>query len=167
MGVLTILLVAAFAIDRIVAGLFFLLSFSSDLRPLLTEDPEYPNAHAARVRRLIYAMVAGYLGVVVIAGILNVHLFDMAAPVDLTSTPGSATNTFQVIHPSRLLDTLLTGMILAAGADRLSDIVKSFGAGAETTTKSEEKPLEITGRLILERPGVKAADPLGDMRAEE
>jgi hypothetical protein len=166
-GVLTILLVAAFAIDRIVAGLFFLLSFSGDLRPLLVEDPEHPNARSARTRRLIYAMVAGYLGVVVIAGILNVHLFEMAAPVDIAPASDATATALAVVHPSRLLDILLTGMILAAGADRISDIVKSFGSGADVARKSEDKPLTITGKLILERPGGQAGDPLGDIRADE
>ncbi len=165
MGVLTILLVAAFAIDRIVAGLFFLLSFSADLRPLLVDDPSHRDDSAARTRRLIYAMVAGYLGVVVIAGILNVHLFEMAAPVDMTLTPDSTT--LPVAHPSHLLDTLLTGMILAAGADRISDIVKSFGSGAEAARKNEDRPLAITGKLILERPASKTGDPLSEIRSEE
>ena len=89
----------------------------------------------------------------------------MAAPVDMTAATGSTS--LQVEHPSRLLDILLTGMILAAGADRISDIVKSFGAGADAAKKSEEKPLAITGKLILERPGTQAADPLGDIRSEE
>jgi hypothetical protein len=138
MGALTILLIAAFGIDRLVTGLFFLLSFSDDLRPLLVEDPAHPNDRAARARRLIYAIVAGYLGIVVVAGILQVRLFDMAAPMGA--------------KPNPLVDALLTGMILAAGADRIADIVKSFGTGAVAAKKPEDKPVEITGRLILEHP---------------
>jgi|HubBroStandDraft_5_1064220.scaffolds.fasta_scaffold326556_2 hypothetical protein len=138
MGAVTVILIAAFAIDRLVTGLFFLLSFSEDLRPLLAEDDAHPNERAGRVRRLVYALVAGYLGVVVVAGILKVHLFEMmqiAAP--------------SVPKPNALADTLLTGMILAAGADRLAEIVKSLGEGGKK--EGADKPIRITGKLVLER----------------
>jgi hypothetical protein len=133
---ITIILIAAFAIDRLVAGLFFLLSFSADLRPLVVEDPASRNPGAARVRRLIYALVAGYLGVVVVAGILKVHIFEMTQ----IAAPG-------IPRPNALLDTLLSGMIMAAGADRISELVKSFG---ESGGRKGEKPVEITGTLVLE-----------------
>jgi hypothetical protein len=143
MGALTIILIASFAIDRLVTGLFFLLAFSDDLRPLVLEDPARPDGRAARARRLIYAIVAGYLGIVVVAGILKVHLFEMAAPADA--------------KPNAFLDTVLTGMILAAGADRLSEIVKSFG-GDGGARHAPEKPIEITGKLILEQPKSQQED---------
>ena len=145
MTTITIILVAAFAIDRLVAGLFFLLSFSDDLRPIVVEDPEHPDEQAARIRRLIYALVAGYLGIVVVAGILKVRLFEMSQVAAL----GDA-------KPNALLDTLLTGMILAAGADRLAELVKTFSGGAGEK-KGGERPIEITGRLVLDRAGEGSA----------
>lgn len=144
MGALTILLISAFAIDRLVTGFFFLLSFSGDLRPLLVEDSARTNDRASRARRLIYAVVAGYLGIVVVAGILGVRLFEIAAPAD--------------VKPNPLVDTLLTGMILAAGADRLSEIVKSFASPGEAGKKPEDKPIEITGRLTVDIPGKLPVD---------
>ena len=140
MATITIILVAAFAIDRIVNGLFFLLSFNDDLRPLVTEDAAHPNERASRTRRLIYAMLSGYLGIVIIAGILKVRLFEMTA----ASALGDA-------RPNALVDTLLTGMILAGGADRLSEILKAYGGASGSEKKSAERPIEITGRLVLDQ----------------
>ncbi len=139
MSAITVILIAAFAIDRVVAGLFFLLSFSPDLRPLIVEDAANPDQRASRARRLIYALVAGYLGVVVVAGILKVHIFEMTQ----IAAPG-------VPRPNPLLDTLLSGMIIAAGADRLSELVKTFGESGGKKGGGE-KPIEITGKLVLEQ----------------
>jgi len=146
MGDIATILIASFAIDRIVAGLFFLLSYSDSLRPLIGESvvqAPIRNEGAARTRRLLYALFAGYLGIVVIAGILNVRLSA------LTKLPGGAN---PLSNP--LLDTLMTGLIVAAGADRVADALKLFGApGAE---KKTEHPIEITGKLVLEQPEEKA-----------
>lgn len=134
MGAITVLVVAAFAIDRLVAGLFFLLSFSPDLRPLVSADVS--GSGHDRTRRLLYAIVAGYLGVVVVAGILKVRVFEV---LTATGTGGARPNAF--------LDTVVTGMVLAAGADRLSELVKSFSGEKKG---HEDKPIQITGTLTLE-----------------
>jgi len=63
MGVIGVILVASFAIDRIVAGLFFLLCYSPDLHPLVVENPPEGTPHderASRTRRLIYALISDY-----------------------------------------------------------------------------------------------------------
>jgi len=140
MGAIGVILIASFAIDRIVTGLFFLLSYSKDLHPLVAEDSAVggpKDGRAAKTRRLIYTLIGGYLGTVIIAGILNVRLFAMTkfALPDQT--------------PSPLLDTLMTGLILAGGADRLAEALKLFG-GSPPERKSD-RPIEITGRLVLEQ----------------
>lgn len=139
MGAITVILIAAFAIDRVVACLFFLLSFSPELRPLVLEDAVHPNERAVRARRLIYALVAGYLGVVVVAGILKIHLFEIIQ----IAAPG-------VPKPNALLDTLLTGLIVAGGADRLSGFAKTLGDSSGGRPGGSDKPIEITGKLVLE-----------------
>jgi hypothetical protein len=144
MAAIVLILVAAFAIDRLVTGLFFLLSFSDELRPLIGEDPAHPDEHATRVRRLIYALVAGYLGIVVIAGILKVRLFEMMQ----TTAIGD-------VKPNALVDTLLTGLIMAGGADRLAELLKAYGGGGEK--KGGDKPIEVTGKLVLEQAAGAAA----------
>ena len=144
MGAITIIVIAAFAIDRLVTGLFFLLSFSADLRPLVSDDVQNRDERSTQARRLLYGIVAGYFGVVVVAGILRVHLFEMTQ----IAGPGDA-------KPNALMDTLLTGMILAAGADRLSEMVKTFGGGHPgEKAGGGERPIEITGKIVLEQGSV-------------
>jgi hypothetical protein len=138
MGAIAVILIASFAIDRIVGGLFFLLAYSDDLRPLIDADSSGAalDPLAARTRRLIYALAGGYLGTVVIAGIMGVRLFEVVQ----IAMPEK---------PNALVDTLLTGLILAAGADRLAEALKLFGEGSAAGKKNEQ-PIEITGRLVLE-----------------
>jgi hypothetical protein len=149
MGAIGVILIASFAIDRIVTGLFFLLSYSNELQPLVAEDSSGGRPRddrAAKTRRLIYALTGGYLGTVIIAGILNVRLFAM------TKFAVSPDQT-----PSPLLDTLMTGLILAGGADRLAEALKLFSGGSAPEKKSDH-PIEIIGRLVLEQ----ASDATGD-----
>jgi hypothetical protein len=143
MNDIAVILVASFAIDRIVTGLFFLLSYSKSLDPLMGEavaETPIKNVRASRTHRLIYTLFAGYLGVVVIAGILNVRLSA------LTKLPAAGN---PLSNP--VLDLLLTGLILTGGADRIAEALKlASGHGAE---KKQEHPIEITGKLVIEQAG--------------
>ena len=51
-------------------------------------------------------------------------------------------------HP--WVDCVLTGMILMAGADRLSEALKLMSGGSPDKVPAPARPLEVTGRLILE-----------------
>ena len=148
MNSIALILIASFAIDRLVTGLFFLFSFSPDLHPLLNEtvtQAPVRDDRAARTQRLIYSLLAGYLGTVIVAGMLNIRLFAMSKyAISATDTPGV------------LLDTLLTGLILAAGADRLAEALKLFGGGPGGIEKKEERSIEISGKLVLERQNAAA-----------
>ena len=139
---IALILVGAFAIDRIVAGLFFLFSYSEDLRRLLdpsaVTDPR-EKAAATRNYRLLYAIFGGYLGTVVMAGYMHIRLF--AA----TEIPGT-----EMIGQYPLLDILLTGLVLLGGADRLAEVLGMLGGSG--AAKPQEAPVEIQGTLILERP---------------
>ncbi|MGA3040629.1 MAG: hypothetical protein ABSF54_07560 [Bryobacteraceae bacterium] len=125
-----IFLLASFAIDRIVTGMFYLLSFNSELSAIL--DPD------AKLHRLIYAVCAGYLGVVVVAGVMGVRLSKISA-IPLDSSAGPAV--------SNLLDVLITGLLLAGGADRLAEALKLLAG----EVKPVKAPIEITGKIVLEQ----------------
>jgi hypothetical protein len=146
-----IILIASFAIDRVVTGFFFLLSFNPDLRSILepdsVKDPD-AKAEAQRVYRLIYAIFAGYLGTIVFAGEMG-HRLSSITGVALNPKAGDAWGTF--------LDILLTGLLLAGGADRLADAMK-LRAGREE--KQPKTPIEITGKVVLEQAGAKTYDSL-------
>lgn len=138
------ILIASFAIDRIVAGLFFVLSYNDHLRPMLN-PASIPDAAAREVAtrdyRVLYTAFAAYLGMIVVAGFMGLRVF-------------ASTQRAQSVSP--VLDVLLTGLLLAGGADRIADALKMFG-GPEVKKRSEQ-PIEITGRLLLERPEGESAD---------
>ena len=141
MRTIALILIGSFAIDRIVAGLFFLLSYSSDLRtsldPSAVIDPG-EQAEAMRNYRLLYAIFGGYLGTVVMAGYMHIRLFAS------TAVPGS-----EVIGEYPLLDIFLTGLVLLGGADRLAEVLRMLGGSGAPGQK--EGPLEIKGKLVLEQ----------------
>ena len=147
---IALILIGSFAIDRLVKGLFFLLSYSEDLRESL--DPEAvtdPDEKAAAMRnyRLLYAIFGGYLGAVVMAGYMHIRLFAV------TAQPGT-----DFIGQYPILDILLTGLILLGGADQLAKALGMLG-GPPVAVREEERPLEITGRLVLEQPPGRSLNP--------
>ena len=141
-----IILIAAFAIDRVVSGLFYLLSYNTQLRTILDPDSiEDPAEKAAAVKRyrIVYAVCAGYLGIVIVAGSMGIRLSRITG-LELDAQAGTVTTT--------LLDILLTGLLLTGGADRLADALKLFG-GKEP--KTPPAPIEITGKVVLEQGSAK------------
>ncbi len=148
MNAITIILVAAFAIERIVAGVFFLLSYSAGLRPLLcgeTSHHEAAHERAVKTRKLIQALLSGYLGIIVIAGILKIHLFQMMH----FHLAGDQ-------EPNAFLDMLITGMIVAGGAGPIAEGLKAFSDSI--AEKETDRPVELTGKLILEQGSSSATD---------
>ena len=133
--VIAILLVASFAIDRIVTGALFLLSFS-DRWTRRFPDPDAVIDPAERVRarnrqKLLYFCFAAVLALPVLAGYGRVRIL---------AALGFPTNA--------VFDVILTGLILVGGSDRVADILKLPGArGAE---KPEPKPITIQGTLVVE-----------------
>lgn len=133
--VIAIVLMASFAIDRIVTGALFLLSFSGQWARRFP-DPDAVIDPAERVRarnrqKLLYFCFAAVLAVPVLAGYGRVRIL---------AALGFPTNA--------LFDVILTGLILVGGSDRVADILKLPGArGAE---KPEPKPITIQGTLVVE-----------------
>ncbi|HTS24596.1 MAG TPA: hypothetical protein VMH81_01900 [Bryobacteraceae bacterium] len=131
-----IILIAAFAIDRIVTGIFFLLSFSPDLRSTLEPGPA-DDPEQKRLYRVIYTIFAAYLGTVVFAGFMRHRLSTLIGTPPKTAW-------------GDLLDVLVTGLLLAGGADRLADALKLMTGGE---VKPNQAPIEITGKVVLEQSG--------------
>ena len=140
---LALVLIASFAIDRIVTGSLFLLSFIGawDRRfpdPASVKD-EVERARAEKKHKLVYFAIAGILGGVVLVWIGNFRI--------LSAVLRSQDKSFPSVNP--VLDTIITALLLMGGADRLAQVLKMPGAsGGE---KSESKPIQITGKLILEQ----------------
>lgn len=140
---LAALIIASFAIDRLVTGILFLLSFASFWTrrfpdPTLQTDLTL-RSQAEKRNKLVYFTLAAAFGGFVLAYWGNVRLMQALG--------------FQT---GRLLDTLITALILVGGAERLSGVLKL------PTERREEQasvqPVQITGTLIMqeERSALKA-----------
>ena len=83
MKVIGIILIASFLLDRIVAGLFFLLEFNGRWRNFLPDPDSIPDpqarAAAARKRKLVYGACTGILGTTVIVWYLNIRLLTLTS----------------------------------------------------------------------------------------
>ena len=148
-----VILIAAFLLDRVAAGYFFVMSYREKWRrnnpdPATVADPA-ERAKAERKRKLTYSIITGTLGTALIAGYLKIRILALTGLV----LKDQATNLPE--HP--VWDTLLTGLILMGGADRLSEALKMLGGPSADKGAGASKPIEITGRLILEEPARQRA----------
>lgn len=151
MKAIGIILIASFLLDRIVSGSFFLLEFNERWRRFMPDpdsiaDPK-ERAAAARKRKLVYGACVGFLGTVVIAWYLDIRILTLTTLI----SKDPAADTFQ---PHALLDILLTGLILVGGADRIAEALKLLGGTTTGSALPEARaphPIEITGKLVLER----------------
>jgi len=140
-NVIAVLVIASFAIDRIVAALLFAVGFFGP-RARAFSDASFvtdPAAAAsnARTRKLVYFLLAGALCAAVLVALPD---FRVLAGLGYTA--------------NRAVDALVTALIVLAGSDRMSDLVgKLPGGAAIAPPPPAPKPIEVTGRLILEDPG--------------
>jgi hypothetical protein len=137
---IAVIVIVAFAIERSVTGLLFLLPFNKQWAqrfpdPASLEKPT-EKARAEKKQKLLYYGFASLLGLIV-AGFGNVRLLHALG-----------------LNDSRLvLDIFVTVLVLIAGSDILGHIQKL--SGAPGSGKSSQQPIEISGRLILEESGEK------------
>lgn len=138
---MAVIVIASFAIDRIVTALLFLLSF---IKPWTRTFPDPTTIEdvaervgAEKKQKLIYFGFAGVLGMGVLAGVGGITIFKVSGFPNI----------------NWILDTVVTGLILVAGADRIAAVLNMPGApGVE---RSAPRPIEITGKLILEEGAAK------------
>ena len=146
---IAVILIGSFAIDRITTGTMFLLALIKpwDRRfpdPAIVTEPT-ERLHAERKQKLVYFGIAGLLGIVVLAWLGNVRIF---AALNFT------------VH--WIMDTVVTGLVLVGGADRVAVALKSIGA--PVPEKAPSSPIEVTGRLVLDQPtgATAGARPVSD-----
>jgi hypothetical protein len=137
---IALVLVVSFAIDRLVRGLLFVLSYSSAWASRFP-DPAFNNgpisAEAERNRRLIYFVLAGSLGMIALGWVGQVRILSALGFTNV----------------NRWLDILVTGLILAGGAERTEQVLKSLGASGPSTEATSKEPIEIRGKLTIEGEG--------------
>lgn len=130
-SMIVLVTLASLVIDRLTDAILLLLSFSKRLPdPQLIEDAEQRRA-AARTARICAWIVAAALSTAAALAFPSIRI--MAA---LGIEAGGAA------------DAVLTVLTLTGGADFVSSLLKARGVPA--VARREEKPLEVTGKLILE-----------------
>lgn len=133
--VAALLLVASFAIDRVVSGLLFLLSFFPPWRSafpepqLLTKSAE--KYRARKVQKLLYFSLSAVAAVVLVAKFPDFMVLKKLG--------------FAISGGLEFWDQAFTIIALIGGADRIADLADSPG----TAGKTQSEPLEITGTVTL------------------
>lgn len=124
--------IASFAIDRIVRGFLFLLIFFGSIHnPVLIAD-EQKRIRAEQVNALLYTLLAAVLGLVVLAYFGKIRILQSLG--------------FQGVKD--WLDMLVTGLLLTGGAEQIGRILEIYGdRGVE---KPAPRPVEVRGTLTLE-----------------
>src|SRR5262249_48786839 len=168
---IALVLIAAFAIDRVVNGLLFLLGFNKKWTRWCPDpkliDETAPRIAAERRQKLVYFILAGFFGMIVLAGLGHVRILtamglrpEPAIVASLTPTsagaspspspaPGSEVRLSQSLFS--FLDVVFTGLLLMGGADTISRVLRLPGvSGMESPSP---RPIEITGKLTLEEHG--------------
>ena len=134
---IALILIASFAIDRIVTAALFLLSFVIPWLDPGSVESLGARARAEKLYKLVYVTIAGVLAVGVVAQYGGIRLL---SALGMASDP--------------LLDTLLTGIVLVGGSDRIAALLKLPGA---PDAERAPPPIQITGKLTLED-GTKVGD---------
>ena len=138
---LAVIVIGAFAIERITHGILFvldLLDFTWWRR--LSQDPAsqadpLARAVAERRRTFSYFLLAFALGLV-LTGFGKLRVLN-AVGIDTTW----------------YFDVVLTALILVGGADRVAELLKV--PGARSGEKTVERPVQVSGTLVLEDASAK------------
>ena len=130
LSAVAMLALAAFAIDRIVAGILFLFTF---LKP--NYDPDLVDTSVQVVIRkklkMAYVLIAAVLAVLVMVFYPNVRILNALG-----------------VKADQMLDSVLTCIILLGGSDQLANLLKT--TGMPELKKPAPQPIQINGRLVLE-----------------
>jgi len=137
--VAALIVIASFVIDRVTGATFFLLSlldgWSRNFPDPATLDSPGERLAAQKRTKLAYYTFVGLLAAIFVfkfdIGVLRaLQLGDYAQ------------------HP--WLDHLFSILVLMGGSDQIAALLKSPHAGKALETTTPNKPIEVTGRLIVE-----------------
>src|ERR1700746_732527 len=139
-NLLTILLIAAFAIERLSAGILFLLQlFHLIADPDLVEDA----AQRAEVKRrytLFHFVVSAVLVIFLLVYMGDFRFLDALGLGNRTD----------LSHVPLFLDHFLLALVLVGGAEQMSSFLKMVGALRGGGDAKAAQPIEVKGKLILE-----------------
>ncbi len=135
-SVVAMLTIAAFAIDRVLAAIFFLVQLA---KPEL--DPASPEVRdpykLSRKLKIFYTICAAILATAVVVFL----------PVRILGVFGVSAND--------ILDAALTAIVLMGGSDQLASLLKTVGVPEPESATPAPQPVEISGRIMLEEAPAK------------
>ena len=142
---IAVLLIAAFAIDRIVSAILFLLGFipvwSQSFPEPVLEPEGKARVEAERRLKFVYFFLAGLFSVAVIIALSGVRTID--------GTTNAGTGILYALgFQQHWIDVVLTMLILMGGAERISEALRNIDASKAISEKPA--PIEITGKLTLD-----------------
>jgi hypothetical protein len=155
-SILVFIFILSLVLDRVVKAMLFLLSFVKFWAKLFPDprvvDDNKKKVRAEKMQKLLYAVLVGSLGAFIVTMSDDVRLIKL-----LLIGRGEE-------NPSELLDIIVTTVTLIGGSDLIGKLlqvsgISDIGAGAASATP---KPIEITGKLVLENPDqgkVEAPEP--------
>jgi hypothetical protein len=136
-SVAAMLLLAAFAIDRLASGITFLV-----FRPRGKQSPEEQESTNWN-KKLTYYLVSSAIVIPLLAVMTQIRLL---STMGMISDKGSST--------AGLVDAALTFLVLVGGGEKISSFLGTGGGGG----KSEEpKPVELTLTVAKEGEGKSEA----------
>ena len=144
-NLLTILLIAAFAIERVSAGILFLLQLFHVIGDPDSVEDAAQRAHAKRKYMLYHFAVSGILVIFVLLYVGDFRFLDalgLGNRADLSRVP-------------IFVDHLLLAVVLVGGAEQMSAFLKIVGAPGGRTRETGAQPVEVSGKLTLEESSAK------------
>jgi hypothetical protein len=122
------IVIAAFAIDRLVSALLFLISYRWKWAdPGSVEGTKHIQAEKAY--KLAYFSLAAFLALAVFL-LGNLSVFVALG-----------------LQPNKLLDAIITTLVIVGGTDRVADLLKN--PVIEKPRQPESEPVRITGTVFL------------------
>ncbi len=144
-SLLTMLLIAAFAIERISAGILFLLGMFKVFADPDSFDDAAKRAIAKKKYTLYHFLVSTLLVILVLLYVGDFRFLDalgLGNRTDLSRMP-------------LLMDHLLLGVVLIGGAEQMSAFLKMVGAPGASARDVGVQPVEVSGKLTLEESSTK------------
>lgn len=132
-GVSTVALIFlfSFAIERVVKGILFCVAYSGLMDPERQLD-EKPEEKVKRYRQRSLALLSFFLSAC--AAMFILWIFDLHGILNILGLK----------QEKHWLDFAVTALVLAAGAERLGDVMKTYGA---PKAPPDDPPLVVTGTL--------------------
>ena len=140
-NLLTILLIAAFAIERVSAGILFLLQLFHLIGDPDSVEDAAQRAHTKRKYTFYHFAVSSILVIFVLLYVGDFRFLDalgLGNRADLSRVP-------------IFVDHLLLAVVLVGGAEQMSAFLKMVGAPGASTRETAAQPVEVSGKLTLEK----------------